>query len=84
MKRTLLAVLTSTALAFSTLTFAGPAAADPTSTCPDGHLLVPAIVAGGQAKDKNGNGFVCGKVGPDGKFHGGPQDKAELLDDILL
>jgi hypothetical protein len=40
-------------------------------------------VAGGQAKDKNGNGLVCGKPGPDGKFHGGPDDK-ELVDDILL
>ena len=82
MKRTLLAVLAAGALALSTLTFAGPAAADPISTCPDGHILVPVIVAGGQAKDKNGNGLVCGKLGPDGKFHGGPQDK--LVDDILL
>ena len=82
MKRTLLAVLAAAALALSTLTFAGPAAADPTSTCPDGHVLLPAALVGGQAKDKNGNGLVCGKVGPDGKFHGGPQDK--LVDDILL
>ncbi len=83
MKRTLVGVLTSAALALSTLAFAGPAAADPTSTCPDGHILVPVIVVtDGQAKDKNGNGLVCGKLGPDGKFHGGPQDK--VVDDILL
>jgi hypothetical protein len=83
MKRTLLTVLISTVLALSTLTFAGPAAADPTSTCPDGHIPVPAaLVDNGAKRDKNGNGIVCGKAAADGTFHGGPDD--DVTDDILL
>jgi len=83
MKRTLLTVVTSAAIALSTLTFAGPASADPTSTCPDGHIPVPAaLVENGARRDKNGNGIVCGKVAADGKFHGGPDD--DVIDDILL
>lgn len=63
-------------------TFALPgdhAYADPTSVCPDGHILLPAEI--GSGNDKNGNGLVCGKIGPDGKVHGGPDDR---IDDIIV
>jgi hypothetical protein len=39
------------------------------------------LVPGSEKKDRNGNFVVCGKVGPDGKFHGGPDDN--LVDDIV-
>jgi hypothetical protein len=61
---------------------APPAAADPTSTCPDNMLMIPtSLVVNGDTKDKNGNGFVCGKAGSDGQFHGGPDD---VTDDIVI
>ncbi len=53
--------------------------ADPTSTCPDGHVLVPTQI--GNGNDKNNNGLVCGKIGADGKVHGGPDDRT---DDIIV
>ncbi len=57
-----------------------PVYADPAGSCPDGHMLVPAAtVTGGQAKDRNNNYLICGKLGSDGKVHGGPDD----IDDIL-
>ena len=48
--------------------------------CPD-HMMPFLViqVPDGEKKDRNGNGIVCGKVGSDGKFHGGPDD---ALDDF--
>ena len=63
--------------AFS-LTFARPAAAQ--ATCPAQFLPFPAIERQDERKDKNDNGIVCGKLGPDGKFHGGPDD---VFDDTV-
>jgi hypothetical protein len=58
-------------------------AADPTSICPDGMLMVPAdSVVSGDAKDNNQNGLVCAKY-TDGGFKGGPDDRA-VSDDIIL
>lgn len=53
-----------------------PAMADPYGVCPDGQYLFPAAsVDKGQQTDKNGDGLICGKIGSDGKFHGGPDDR---------
>ncbi len=80
--RSRVALLVATAL-LGTLTMALPAHADPAGTCPDGFApVLAAAVVNGEAKDKNGNGVVCGKLGPDGKVHGGPDD-SDLIDDIL-
>ena len=80
--RSRVALLIATGL-LGTLTMALPGYADPVGTCQDGFTPVPApLVVNGEAKDKNGNGVVCGKLGPDGKFHGGPDD-SDLIDDIL-
>lgn len=56
----------------ATLLFpASPAGAEPTSTCPDQFVLVPAqLVEQGERKDHNSNLFVCGKF-QDGKIVGG-------------
>jgi hypothetical protein len=70
------------AVASISVTFLVPANhvyADPTSTCPDGHILLLAEI--GSGKDKNNNGLVCGKIGDDGKVHGGPDDRT---DDIIV
>jgi hypothetical protein len=50
---------------------------------PDHFLPVPvSVVSPDDAKkDRNGNGIVCGKVGPDGRFHSGPDDTVQ--DDIV-
>ena len=54
--------------------------ADTTSTCPDGMAPFPVVLLpDGAKKDRNQNFIVCGKVGSDGKFHGGPDD---MQDDI--
>lgn len=65
------------------LFLAPPAGADPTSTCPDGFVLVPVILDPDGAKnDRNGNGLVCRKVEDRGKVVGGPDDR--FTDDILI
>jgi hypothetical protein len=57
-------------------------AAEPTSICPDGMVMVPtASVVSGDAKDKNQNGFVCAKYIDSGR--GGPDDRS-VTDDIVL
>jgi hypothetical protein len=56
--------------------------ADATSTCPDGMApFTTILLPDGAKKDRNNNFIVCGKVGTDGKFHGGPDD---MQDDIIL
>jgi hypothetical protein len=58
-------------------------AAEPTSICPDGMMVVPATsVVSGSAKDKNGNGLVCAKA-DDNRVSGGPDDRL-VSDDIVL
>jgi hypothetical protein len=74
-----LAVAISVALSVA---LPGGVSADPTSTCPDDFLLVPAFtVENGAAKDKNDNGWVCVKY-EDGGFKGGPNDM--LTDDTVV
>jgi hypothetical protein len=63
------------------LFLAPPVGADLASTCPDQFVLLPAqSVEQGEKKDKNGNGFVCGKL-EDGRIVGGPD---EMIDDIII
>ena len=78
-----LALFISGITAATLLCLAPTAGAEPTITCPDGFVPVPAsLVEQGEKKDRNGNGFVCSKVEDDAKFVGGPDDR--LTDDILL
>jgi hypothetical protein len=35
----------------------------------------------GSSKDKNGDGFICGKVDGNGNFTGGPDD---AVDDVII
>ena len=68
--------------AATALSLAAPAGAEPTITCPDRFVPVPAVlVEQGEKKDHNNNGFVCGKF-QDGKLVGGPDES--LTDDILV
>ncbi len=59
-------------LAMSPLSMSVPAFADPVGACPDGHILIPAATQQQSNKDKNGDGFICGKVKPNGEIVGGP------------
>jgi hypothetical protein len=78
-----LVVIASSALlgSLSLVGTAGPAAADPTGTCPDGHTPFPTAVTGDPNKDRNGNGIVCGKL-KDGTVQGGPDDRPLTPDDF--
>ncbi len=68
--------------AASVVSLAPPAGAEATITCPDGFVPVPAfLVEQGEKKDRNDNGFVCGKF-EDSKLVGGPDES--LTDDILI
>jgi hypothetical protein len=59
----------------------GAASADPVGICPDGMFLFPASgVPSGDAKDKNGNGFVCAKYM---KGATGGSDDRSVVDDIV-
>jgi hypothetical protein len=72
-------VVSAASISVTLLLPANYAYADPTSTCPDGHMLLPTQI--GNGNDKNNNGLVCGKIGDDGKVHGGPDDGT---DDIIV
>ena len=62
---------------------AAPVSADPMGFCPhsDQFPLPKQMVPSGDAKDKNNNGLVCEKFGPNG-FTGGPDDD-DVTDDII-
>ena len=73
--RRLPAVLAGSLVVAIAGTGAGPAAADPKIVCPDNMAPTPAaLVNNGQAKDKNGDHFVCAKPAgcSDVQFCGGP------------
>jgi hypothetical protein len=67
-----------TTLAMTVLSTSGPASADPVGACPDGHVLIPVIGQEDSNKDKNGDGFICGKVKPNGQIVGGPDNDVPL------
>jgi hypothetical protein len=83
LNRNRVALAIATAL-LATMTVALSAQADPAGACPDNHIpLLATTVTNGEKQDKNGNLIVCGKLGPDGKFHGGPDDNPVLVDDVV-
>ncbi len=78
-----LAILSATALLGALgVGLTGSASADPTGTCPDGHMQVPAeFVNNGEQKDHNDNGLVCAKPSTsDPFFTGGPDDRPDEFD----